>query len=316
MTNTSKILDDIKTIITTETAIASPRIEKTCTDIANAHASSQGEHVLGFLYYGSSLRDVEDASKMLDFYVIVDSYKTVHKGRPLRQIINRFLPPVVYYYEREDEDGVLTTCKYSLISLPEFERRCGRSAFLSIIWGRFSQPSLLYFPKTEVIKNRILTARAQAVLHVARSTESLFDHAPSFIEFWARGFRESYRTELRPESSEGRSREIVAKYSDRYEQLMQAIYGAPNEDGSYKLPQTHRSKAARQWFLRRLIGRPVTAIRVLCSAATFDGGLDYVLRKIDRHSGVTIEPSPFQRKHPVLCAPVLGWKLWRKGAFG
>ena len=317
MTDTARIIDGIKTVLTSESAIASPRIEKTCTDIANAHASSKGGHVLGFLYYGSSLRDIDDASKMLDFYVIVDSYKTVHKGRPVRQIINRFLPPVVYYYEREDEDRVLTTCKYSLISLPEFERRCGRSAFLSIIWGRFSQPSLLYFPKTEVIENRILTARAHAVLHVARSTEGLFDHTPSFIDFWARGFRESYRTELRPESSEGRSREIVAKYSDRYEQLMQAVYGMPNTDGTYTLPQPSRgSKTARQWFLRRLIGRPVTAIRVLCSAATFDGGLEYVLRKIERHSGVTVQPSPFQRRHPVLCAPVLGWKLWRKGAFG
>ena len=316
MTDRSQIIAGIKTVLSTENAIASARIEKTCTDIAETHASAQGSHVLGFLYYGSSLRDVDDASKMLDFYVIVDSYKTVHKGRPIRQIINRYLPPVVYYYEREDADGTLTTCKYSLISLPEFERRCGRSAFLSIIWGRFSQPSLLYFPKDKMIENKILTARANAVLHVARSTEGLFDHAPTFIEFWARGFRESYRTELRPESSEGRSREIVAKYSDRYEKLMQTIYGEPNGE-AYALPTaSSRSKAKRQWFLRRLIGRPITAIRVLCSAATFDGGLDYVLRKIERHSGVTLEPSPFQRKHPVLCAPVLGWKLWRKGAFG
>ena len=316
MIDTAKIIDNIKLILMDESAIASNRIEKTCSDIARAHASSQGGHVLGFLYYGSSLRDVDDASKMLDFYVIVDSYKTVHKRRPVRQLINRFLPPVVYYYEREDKDGILTTCKYSLISLPEFERRCGRSAFLSIIWGRFSQPSLLYFPKDESIKNRILTARAHAVLHVARSTEGLFDHAPSFIDFWARGFRESYRTELRPESSEERSREIVAKYSDRYEQLMQAVYGSPNADGAYTLPTSSKGKNQWQWFFRRLIGRPITAIRVLCSAATFDGGLDYVLRKIERHSGVTVQPSPFQRRHPVLCAPVLGWKLWRKGAFG
>jgi len=54
---------------------------------------------------------------------------------------------------------------------------------------------------------------------------------------------------------------------------------------------------------------------VINSAATFEGGLDYVLRKLKNHSGVTIDPSPFQRRHPVICSPVLGWKLWRKGAF-
>jgi len=30
---------------------------------------------------------------------------------------------------------------------------------------------------------------------------------------------------------------------------------------------------------------------------------------------VSIEVTEAQRKHPVLWSPVLGWKLWRKGAF-
>ena len=199
--------------------------------------------------------------------------------------------------------------------MPEFERRCTHAARLSVIWGRFSQPSLLYFPKDEAIKARILTARANAVLHLARSTEGLFNAPIDAISFWARGFRESYRTELRPESSDGRSKEIVAKYSDRYTQLMDIIYGPPNATGNYVIPPVSESQTKRQWFMRRLIGKPTAALRVLCNAVTFDGGLDYVLRKVERHSGVTITPSAFQQKHPVLCSPVLGWKLWRKGAF-
>ena len=59
----------------------------------------------------------------------------------------------------------------------------------------------------------------------------------------------------------------------------------------------------------------MTAVRVINNAATFDGGLEYVLRKLHNHSGVTIDLTPAQRKHPVLWSPVLGWKLWRKGAF-
>ena len=311
MSPSSNIIPDISAVLAEETALASPRIEQTCRDISKAH----NDHVLGFLYYGSSLRDIDDASKMLDFYVIVESYKAVHKGRPIRQLINRLIPPVVYYYEREDADGTLTTCKYSLISLPEFERRCTSAARLSVIWGRFSQPSLLYFPKDEAIKTRILTARANAVLHIARSTEGLFNASTDAINFWARGFRESYRTELRPESSDGKSKEIVAKYADRYTRLMDIIYGAPNEAGQYVIPPAPEARAKREWFFRRLIGKPTAALRVLCNALTFDGGLDYVLRKLERHSSVSIEPSPFQRKHPVLCSPVLAWKLWRKGAF-
>jgi len=315
MTPSADIITAIAEVLSAETAIPSPRIDKTCTDIAAAHNSPDGEHVLGFLYYGSSLRDVDDASKMLDFYVLIDSYKTVHKGRPIRQLINRLIPPVVYYYEREDENGTLTSCKYSLISLPEFERRASAKALLSVIWGRFSQPSLLYAPQNDAVTQRILTARARAVLHLARSTEGLFDAPIDAVSFWSRGFRESYRTELRPESSDGRSREIVAQYAPRYERLMEIIYGAPNDTGHYGLPPASAARARRQWRLRRIAGKPTAAIRVLCNAMTFDGGLDYVLRKLERHSGVTIEPTPFQRKHPVICSPVLGWKLWRLGAF-
>lgn len=315
MTQDAHIITAITEVLKSETAIASPRIEQTCADIIAAHNG----HVHGFLYYGSSLRDVDDASKMLDFYVLVESYRAVHKGRPIRQIINRLIPPVVYYYEREDKtasgDTVLTTCKYSLISLPEFERRAGAKALLSVIWGRFSQPSLLYAVKDSAIATRILTARAHAILHLARSTEGLFDHPVDAVSFWTRGFQESYRTELRPESSDGRAREITAQYAQRYERLMEIIYGAPNDAGHYVLPPNSQSRSHNKWRLRRIIGKPTAAVRVLCSALTFDGGLDYVLRKLERHSGVTIDVTPFQRKHPVLCSPVLGWKLWRKGAF-
>ena len=134
-------------------------------------------------------------------------------------------------------------------------------------------------------------------------------------QFWAKGFYESYRTELRPESNESRAAEIVARYGERYEKLTTALYGPPDKNGFYILPETPSGPTKTKWFLRRLLGKPMTAIRVINSAATFEGGLDYVLRKLKNHSGVTIEPSAFQRRHPVICSPVLGWKLWRKGAF-
>jgi len=123
-----------------------------------------------------------------------------------------------------------------------------------------------------------MASRETAVRYMASQIAPLIEAPVTSTQFWAKGFYESYRTELRPESSEGRAAEIVERYGKRYE-------------------------------------KPMTAIRVINSAATFEGGLDYVLRKLKNHSGVTIEPTSFQRKHPVICSPVLGWKLWRKGAF-
>jgi hypothetical protein len=269
------------------------------------------DRVQGFVYYGSSLRDLDDPEKMLDFYVLVDSYIATH-GRGWRTLTNRFIPPAVYYLEL-DQDGVLSTCKYSIISLKEFERRC-RDGFLSQVWGRFSQPCALLGASSNDVKDRIIAARVNAVTTLASETAPLFDAPATATDFWGRAFFESYRTELRPESDDGRAKEIVERYLDRYEAVSEALFGEA-VNGLYPVQEYGGKGSSWRWLLRRLLGRPIAAIRVLNSAATFEGGLDYVLRKIERHSGVSLDVTDAQRRHPVLWSPVLGWKLWRRGAF-
>jgi hypothetical protein len=303
-------LDTLQDILREETADLPPRVAAVCDMIEAKHEGC----VLAFIYYGSSLRELDNPEKMLDFYVIVESYRKTHKNL-IRAGLNALIPPAVYYLEREDADGVISTCKYSILSLKAFERRCSERALLSQVWGRFAQPCALLRPKSDAVTARILTAREAAIRHMAAETIPLLGAHTTPTELWGRAFYESYRTELRPESSRGRSEELAARYEARYRRITEKLYGV-DPDGEITLPETRRSGVRFRWFLRRFFGKPATAIRVLNSAATFDGGLDYVLRKVQNHSGVTIEPSAFQRKHPVLCSPVLGWKLWRKGAFG
>ncbi|MDA8708211.1 hypothetical protein N9M10_02450 [Hellea sp.] len=310
MSETVEVNETIQDILAEENVAPNARVTSVCEAIAARHPG----RVQAFMYYGSSLRDLDDAEKMLDFYVVVDSYRKTHKN-PIRALLNRLIPPAVYYYEQTDANGVLSTCKYSIISMAEFQKRCGAHALLSMVWGRFCQPSVMLFPKDDLIAERLMASRETAVKHMAAQIAPLIKDPVTSTGFWAKGFYESYRTELRPESSEGRAAEIVARYGDRYARLTTALYGPPDKDGLYILPNTPAGPIKTKWFLRRLIGKPTAALRVINSAATFDGGLDYVLRKLKNHSGVTIEPTPFQRKHPVICSPVLGWKLWRKGAF-
>ena len=257
-----------------------------------------GERVLAMIYYGSSGRESHDTSKMLDFYVLVDSYRKTH-GPGLRAVMNRLLPPAVYYLETPE-----ARCKYSVLSLREFEKRCTSRAFLSQVWGRFSQPCRVVRPASPAIAERVQTARAQAVRHLARETLPLVEPGTDAVSFWARGYYESYRTELRPEAPLERAREIVLRHEARYAKLFDTVRHLEPNPG-----------AARRWAMRRVLGKAMTALRVINSAATFDGGLDYVLHKVRSHSGVSIEPTPSQHRHPVLWSPVLAWKLWRRGAF-
>ena len=305
--------DALIEILLRENLPPSPRVMDVCNAISERHPN----RVQAFLYYGSSLRDMDNPDKMLDFYVLVDSYRKTHKN-PVRALLNAVIPPAVYYYEMTDAEGVLSTCKYSILSLSAFERKCTNKALLSQIWGRFSQPSALLMPISDRVKNRIMYARMESVRHMAHVTAPLINTPVTSTQFWARGYRESYRTELRPEASDTRSEEIVDRYKDRYTELLATLYSQSEKDSLFHLPNTgkrHRFWCKAKWFLRRLLGKPCAAIRVINSAATFDGGLDYVLRKLQNHSGVTIEPTGFQKRHPVISAPILGWKLWRKGAF-
>ena len=304
--------DKILTVLDSEYVQPSAPVTAMCEKIMARHEG----RVQALVYYGSSLRAMNDTGKMLDFYVLVDSYRKTHKN-PVRALLNAAIPPAVYYLENENEDGSLSTCKYSILSLKAFQSRCNEKALLSQVWGRFSQPCIVLFPVSDTVKTKVQMARIAAIKHMANVTRPLMNCPVSAAAFWARGFRESYRTELRPEKSGARSQEIVTRYQDRYDAISDALFGPP-KDGLYTLPDSTKSQAAkckRQWWLRRFIGKPATAIRVLNSAFTFDGGLDYVLHKLKNHSGETIEVTESQRKHPILWSPVLGWKLYKKGAF-
>ncbi|MEP4052452.1 MAG: hypothetical protein ABJN22_09425 [Litorimonas sp.] len=284
------------------------------TEVMNLIRDRHDGRVQAMVYYGSSLRELDNSEKMLDFYVLVDSYRKTHGTGP-RALINRFIPPAVYYVEHTSADGTISTCKYSILSLSQFEKRCSSRAFLSQVWGRFSQPCAVLWAKDDAVLERVWAARVVAVETMAGSTTPLLEGSATAAELWGRGFYESYRTELRPESSTGRSEEIVARFEDRYGAITTGLYGAADSDGKFTLPTAGKSRAKRRWMFRRILGKPAAAIRVLLGAATFDGGIDYVARKIENHSGVKLDPTPAQRKHPVLYSPILFWKIWRQGAF-
>jgi O-acetylhomoserine/O-acetylserine sulfhydrylase-like pyridoxal-dependent enzyme len=67
-------------------------------------------------------------------------------------------------------------------------------------------------------------------------------------------------------------------------------------------------------MLRRACGKALNALRLAKAAFTFEGGADYIAWKIERHSGVALELADWHRRHPLLAAPALLWRLRRRGA--
>ena len=58
----------------------------------------------------------------------------------------------------------------------------------------------------------------------------------------------------------------------------------------------------------------MSVLRLLKSLVTFDRGVDYALWKVERHTGVQVPVSKFERSHPILTSPKLLWRVYRLSA--
>ncbi|PKP72568.1 MAG: hypothetical protein CVT84_18065 [Alphaproteobacteria bacterium HGW-Alphaproteobacteria-6] len=283
--------------------------------MAEAIRARHGAAVQALLFYGSALREGEGAGRMLDFYVIVDRYRSLH-GAGLAALAAWALPPSVHFLQITDAGGQRLSSKYAVISEPAFHRRAGGGSLEPMLWARFAQPATI-LADDPAIRARLVRTLARACRHFAAEVAPLLRGPVGPDELWRRGLMESYRTELRPERPGPRAAEIVARFPERYAALSAILLPGDGAGGfiAADAGRLARLACAGRWALRRLIGKPLGAARVLKAATTFDGGLDYVLDKVARHSGVTIAVGARARRHPVLAAPWIAWRLYRAGAF-
>lgn len=209
--------------------------------------------------------------------------------------------------------------KYAVIALADFERRC-RRGLDAYFWARFAQPAQLAFSRSEEITSRIAHARANAAARFARSGAGLCRGNRDAQTFWIHSLQASYRCELRPERPQAAVRLIEADrdyYSELSESLLPALPFVTRLDAHHYhfAPRVlRRARARAEWFARRFWGKTLNLARLFKATGTFTNGIDYLVWKVERHSGVRIQPTEFMRRHPRLAAFGLAWRLWRQGA--
>lgn len=269
-----------------------------------------GSSVLAVLFYGSCLRRPETqlGDSLLDFYLIVDDYRQAYQSG-LLAIANQILPPNVFYSEMPWGGGTLR-CKFAVMSLSHFQQGVGRKARNVSIWARFCQPVRVVWQRDDSALDAMVEACAEAVLTMLSNTVPLLSSNVPVAAIWERAFQETYQAELRTEGTD-RSRELVEVDRARYEALTPAALRILSREGSLMSADSIR----RRWSQARVLGKFLNVARLTKAAFTFEGGLDYILWKVRRHSGVTIEVTDWQRRHPLLAAPWLTWRLYRRGAF-
>ncbi|WP_299617654.1 hypothetical protein [Pelagibius sp.] len=278
--------------------------------IVAAARQRHGETVAAVLFYGSCLQQDSVEGKIVDLYLLVDDYRSAHHGR-LSALLNWALPPNVYYLETPFE-GTVVRAKYAVISLADFARGAGGGWFHPYLWARFAQPCRLAHCRDEAVRTVVIAALEGAVRKTMAEGLALRPGA-TVHDVWTAVFRQSYSAELRAEPPERIAR-LLAANEDYFARAGTAALIALQASGTDTVTKRSQSVGAR-WLLRRLQGKLLSALRLIKAAFTFQNGAQYLQWKIERHSGVAVTLTPWQRRHPVLASTVLFWQLYRRGAF-
>lgn len=287
-------------------------------DVARLTAAIEDRHpgrVAAVLLYGSYLRGKRDT--LLDFYVLLDRLAPPALPSRLQALGNRVLPPNVYYLSLPaDGDRPAVRAKYATMTLDQFEQ--GMHRFQSYFWSRFTQPAGLVRARDEDARGRVIAALADAVRtfigRVAATLPERFDAALP----WRAGFDRTYRCELRAEQAAAGAG-LYDQQAPFFDAVLAAYAREPGAalrvDGDGYRRAVPLRDGAMAWRLRAFQGKGLSVLRLVKAAGTFDDPLDYLLWKIERHSGIYIAPTQRQRRHPLIFAWPLLWRLYRRGAF-
>lgn len=269
------------------------------------------------LFYGSCLRSRELDGQMLDFYLIVSSYRAAYPKRWLATA-NRLIPPNVFPFA----SGGLAA-KYAVLSEDDFFQLNGPRSLSVSVWARFAQPARLAWARDEAARRACVAAVGRAaptLLAAARPVLSPEEEADP-LAIWQRAFALTYRAELRAERTE-RAASVVDAEPDRYRRftgpaLEAAGIGRIGPDGRVALQpvsERQRRQAETLWARRRRAGKLLSVARLAKASATFAGGIEYLAWKINRHAGTDIAIAPWQRRWPLLGAVTLLPRLLKRGA--
>jgi hypothetical protein len=255
------------------------------------------------LFYGSNLR-TGSLDGVLDFYVLLP-------GSP-----EKGLWPRVSYREW-DAGGTRLRAKIATMTMAKFAAAAAGETLDTTIWARFVQPSALVWQGDAEAATVVARAVADAARTAARLAAALGPPKGQPDDFWRALFRATYRAELRVEPP-GREDSILAAHREHFAGLLGAALGsagiAYRQDGATiepRLDEAERRRTIAWWRPRRRLGKVLNAVRLVRAAGTFDGAARYAAWKIERHTGVAVEVTPFRERHPLLAAPGVLWRIWR-----
>lgn len=265
--------------------------------------TAAGRSVRALLLYGSCLwPSVRGQASCPDFLVVVDRLRDFH-GRAGAALLGALLPPSVYRLRRGEAQA-----KLSVATVAQLGSQCGARGRDLHLAGRLSKRVALLWARDAasralVVQAQVAALRTLAPLALARlGTRVALD---GFIEAL---LRLSYESEIRIVEPT-KVAALFAAEPEHYRAVARALLaelGARADAATGELVVPKRAVPAHALLARRLRrSRRRALLRMPKYLITYDGWLDYLLKKLER-TGEPVALSAWQRRLPLILAlPVL-----------
>ncbi|MEM7779645.1 MAG: hypothetical protein AAF697_04530 [Pseudomonadota bacterium] len=274
-----------------------------------AEALARDAGAIAVLFYGSNLR-TGSLDGVLDFYVLLPGDERTR------------IWPRVSYHERPNAqvggDGTLRA-KVATMALSTFAEAASGKLTDTTIWARFVQPCALVWERDQAAREEVTSAIASAAKTAARLAVALGPATGTPEAYWRSLFQATYKAEFRVEKT-GRENDILSVNADHFAGLLPLALSAAgigftqesDAEGARITPSlaaSERKRIAKWWAHRQRMGKPLNFARLLKASTTFEGAAKYAAWKIERHTGMPVEVTPFRERYPVLAAPSVLWAL-------
>jgi hypothetical protein len=303
-----------------------PAGEHEGTRAARALAEAAGGEVDAVVFFGSRKTGARpDAHSALDFFVVVRDERRfyralrgaglVRRGPRLLAALGRLLPPTSISLTLPGADGPVRS-KSAVLSGRAFARETSAGRRDHFMLGRLFQPAEVVYARDEDARRQTLQALARAHALAYRWGRPWLP--PRFdVDAFARTLlRVSFAGEIRPEPVARRVETLWQAQQDG----LRAVYGVllrelalrgdlhDHGDGSYSpVRPVGAGERARLWLYFRWSMARATA-RWAKHVVSFEGWLDFLVRKARRHTGAEIELTARERRAPLL---FLWPRVWR-----
>ena len=286
--------------------------------VARAVAQAGGDAVRSIVFFGSrKTRARPDAYSAYDLFVVLSAYSPFYRalrdgGRlrhppALAASLNAWLPPNQVSVRVILEDGTRLLAKCAVVTEATLMRATSRARQDHFMAGRLFQPTeILYAASTEAEQaalEAIVSAHALTFGWVRPWLPPRFDVA----EYCRTLLRVSYAGEIRPEP-DGRAEALWQAQEDYLRPVYSAMLGAlvaggelrETAAGEYALarPPTRgerfRALVYFRWSMVRATARWAKYV------VTFEDWLEFLLRKVRRHSGQPMELTERERRLPLI----------------